>query len=241
MSLLLLDVGNTRLKWALWDGALKVGKAVPHAGQPIASFTGGHWPHAEQVWISCVPRLRDEVAWANAVQQVCGLPPHLVTASAEWQGLHNRYVEPRKLGVDRWLGMVALWSERRAPFCIVGAGTALTFDRVDAQGLHRGGLIAAGFGSMQQALLKVTVTDASESPTYHAGLGENSEAAIRQGAFFAAMGVIERALRAPGADAAEQRIITGGDAPALLPHLGAGWTHRPHLVLEGLAALARSS
>lgn len=241
MSLLLLDVGNTRYKWALWNGQLQVGAAIAHADQPVAAFCGSHWPKVKEVWISCVPRLRDEAQWNAAVLQVCGLTPHIVVAGAEWKGLRNRYAEPRKLGVDRWLGMVAVWATRAAPFCIVSAGTALTFDRVAGDGLHGGGLIATGFGSMQRALLRVTVTDARHEPEYHEGLGENSEAAIRQGAYFAAMGIIERALRAPGADAAEQRVITGGDAELLLPHLGKGWTHRPNLVLEGLLALARDA
>lgn len=241
MSLLLLDVGNTRLKWALWDDQFKQIEAIVHEDDPVAVFARSDWPRVEQVWIACVPRLRDEARWREAVHNRCGLDPHIVISPAQWKGLNNAYAEPHKLGVDRWLSMAALWNERWAPFCVVGAGTALTFDRVDGQGQHLGGLIAPGLGSAQQSLLQVTVTLSSPTAAsaYHQGLGQHSEEAIRQGSFFAARGVIEHALRAPHADAREQRFITGGDAETLLPHLGEGWTHRPHLVLEGLLALAR--
>jgi type III pantothenate kinase len=239
MNLLLLDIGNTRLKWALWDGALQAAPPQPHGDQPVELFRQRQWPAVGQVWISCVPRLRDEAQWRAAVRERCGLDPAIVRAQAEWRGLRSAYPQPEKLGVDRWLGMVAAWAEARTPFCVLGAGTALTFDRVAADGRHGGGLIAPGFGSMQNALLNVTVTPPGAQPhVYDDRLGSDSESAIRQGAWFAAQGVIERALHAaPAAD--ERRIVTGGDAASLAPALGAGWSLRPHLVLEGLLALAR--
>lgn len=237
--ILLLDIGNTRMKWALWEREFREVEALPHENDPLEKFRRRDWPRPEQVWIACVPSLREEARWREAVQNRCGVEPHIVISPAEWRGLKNVYAQPEKLGVDRWLAMAALWSERWAPFCVAGAGTALTFDRVDANGRHIGGLIAPGLGSAQRALLNVTVTpaDGGAAP-YHDALGQSSEEAIRQGAWFAAQGVIERAVRAPGLVEREQKFITGGDAEALLPALGAGWTHRPNLVLEGLLALA---
>jgi type III pantothenate kinase len=240
MNLLLLDIGNTRLKWALWDGALQAAAPQPHGDQPVELFRQRQWPAVGQVWISCVPRLRDEAQWRAAVRERCGLDPAIVRAQAGWRGLRSAYPQPEKLGVDRWLGMVAAWAEARTPFCVLGAGTALTFDRVHGDGRHAGGLIAPGFGSMQKALLNVTVTASGTHAHVHDDrLGHDSESAIRQGAWFAARGVIENALRAtPAAEPAERRILTGGDAEQLLALLPPGWSHRPHLVLEGLLALA---
>ncbi len=88
-------------------------------------------------------------------------------------------------------------------------------------------------------------SDATRTPegdythAYNKQLGRDSVSDIGQAAFFAATGVIAQALRASGADPAERRFITGGDGSALLPHLDGPWQHRPHLVLEGLLALAR--
>lgn len=238
--ILLLDVGNTRLKWATWDGAFQFGDALIHHDKPLEQFAQKTWRGISAVWISLVPRVQDIAAWTAAVQQQCGLTPQFARSQAEWCGLRSAYAQPEKLGVDRWLALVALWNQQQTPFCVISAGTALTFDRVNAQGQHLGGVIAPGLGSMLHSLLHATRTPQSDQTHhYNNQLGRDSVSAIRQGAFFAATGVIAQALRAPGADPAERRIITGGDASALLPHLDGPWQHRPHLVLEGLLALAR--
>ena len=239
--MLLLDVGNTRVKWATSNGGLSQPQAAVHDGDPVGWFARQDWGQPARVWLACVPSLREMPRWQAVVRERCGCEPHIVISQAEWNGLTSAYAAPEKLGVDRWLAMLALWNECRGPFCVAAAGTALTFDRVDAQGRHQGGLIAPGLGWSQRSLMKVTVTAGDSDYRYHDGLGQHSEEAIRQGSFFAARGVIEQGLRAPGVAAGEQRFITGGDAEILLPHLRSDWMLRPHLVLEGLLALARSS
>lgn len=240
--ILLIDIGNTCIKSALWDGALRVDEPVVHHDKPLELFAQRSWPAVSAVWMSLVPRMNDVSGWTAVVQQKLGVTPQIACSQAHWNGLRSSYAQPEKLGVDRWLTMVALWNEYRQPFCVISAGTAMTFDRVDALGQHLGGVIAPGFGSMQKNLLDVTrATHDEMSQRYDDQLGRDSMSAIRQGAFFAAMGVIERALRAPGAVPSERRIITGGDAPALICHLPGGIEHRAHLVLHGLLALAQSS
>lgn len=238
---LLLDIGNTRLKWALHGTRLEPGAPRVHAGRPLQAFADLQLPRVEEVHIACVPRLLDASAWTAAVQSRWGLQPRIAASAAEWRGLRSAYAEPHKLGVDRWLNLVAGWSAVQGAFCVVSAGTALTFDRVDAQGRHLGGFIAPGLGGMLSSLSQVTASAPVQGLPDSRELGRDSAAAIRQGAAFSAHGAILLALQAPGADAREQRIITGGDAPLLLSRLGEGWQHRPHAVLEGLLALATTS
>lgn len=238
---LLLDIGNTRLKWALHDGALQPAAAVEHQGRPLEFFAALPLPLVSEVHIACVPRLLDAPAWRAAVQARCGVQAQIAVSAAEWRGLRSAYAEPHRLGVDRWLNLVAGWSAVQGAFCVVSAGTALTFDRVDAQGRHLGGFIAPGLGSMLSSLSQVTASATVQGLEDSQALGRDSASAIRQGAAFSAHGAILLALQAPGADAQEQRLITGGDAPMLLPRLGAGWQHCPHLVLQGLLALAAPS
>lgn len=240
--ILLIDVGGTRLKWAQWDGKLQIGEPLVHNDKPLLLLDTLHWRDVSAVWISLVPRMQDAAGWTEVIHKKTGIEPRFAQSQAEWNGLRSSYAEPQKLGVDRWLAMVALWHEQRQPFCLVSAGSALTFDRVDASGQHLGGIIAPGYGSMHRALLGATRTTPEDKPhRYDNRLGTDSISAIRQGAFFAAMGVISSALNAPGADASERRIITGGDASALLPTMPGQWQQRPSLVLEGLLALAQSS
>lgn len=236
---LLVDVGNTRLKWALWDGALQTGEPLPHGGDPWTVFAAQRWPAVQEVWLSAVPRLGEAARWQAVVQASCGIAPQLPRSRAEWQGLRNVYPQPERLGIDRWLAMVAVWSHQRGPFAVLSAGTALTFDRVDREGRHLGGIIAPGYGSALASLLQVTATATPAAvPADPRGLGTSSETAIRQGALFAALGAVEHCLRAPGADPDELLVLTGGDAAKLLPQLPGVWQRRPQLVLEGLLALS---
>lgn len=238
--ILLLDVGNSRIKWARSTGSGLVDfGAVAHAGSPLDTLRKHGLPPADDVWVSCVKSINwNELG--TGLRQVTGRDPRLASAESSRDGLVNSYAEPARMGPDRWLAMLALWTELRGPFCVVSAGTALTLDRVDSQGQHLGGLIATGLMSAQHALLSVTKGRPSElSRPYGEQLGRDTESAVRQAAYFSSLGVIERGLSSGGGNPEEARVITGGDAAALLPTLGAGWSHRPHLVLEGLEILAR--
>ncbi|TXH04574.1 MAG: type III pantothenate kinase [Nevskiaceae bacterium] len=236
--ILLIDIGNSRLKWALWDGVvLSPTVAVTHRGEPATALSQLPQRPLQAVWIAHVVGQQHEAAIAQAVTNRFGVPPRFARSGDTQLGLRSAYAEPARLGVDRWLMMLAAWSERREACCVVSAGTALTFDAVDAEGRHQGGFIAPGLTAMLQATLGNTRFPTAELGTaYHDGLGRDTEACVRQGAFLAALGAVERGVRAAGAPPV--RYLCGGDAAVLLPHLGSGWQQRDDLVLRGLLALS---
>lgn len=232
--ILLLDIGNSRIKPALWDGAaLAPQAAMAHGGAPAAAVMQLPDAQPEAVWIANVTGAAHERDVAAALRARYGVDPRFARTQAAHDGLHNAYNDPERLGVDRWLMMLALWRERRDAFCVAAAGTALTFDAVDAGGRHLGGFIAAGLGVQLQAVLGATrfATHALDAP-YAPGLGTDTEACVRQGALYSAAGALDRAARG----AAGVRFLCGGDGALLLPHLAQPWTLRPNLVLEGLVA-----
>lgn len=258
-SLLLLDVGNSRLKWATVDSSavgarLQSAQSEAHLGEPAKLFYTLALPQVEQVWLSQVMGPQHEQSLAEVMQSHFGFAPRIARTATEHLGLHCGYAEPQRLGVDRWLAMLALWSQTQHAFCVVNAGTALTFDAVDEGGQHQGGLIAPGLVTAEKAVLDATrFATRPQTPRYSAGLGRDTESCVRQGALHACTGLIERASR----QSAGGRFISGGDASALLPHLGGapfdgaqdrlrqgsaqGWDWRPNLVLEGLLVLAQSN
>ncbi|MEQ1439776.1 type III pantothenate kinase [Fontimonas sp. SYSU GA230001] len=238
---LLLDIGNSRLKWALasGDGLLHTGAALHH-GDPAATVVELPPDVPDGIWVAHVTGAAHEAALAQALRQRYGLDPQFARSTAQWRGLRSAYDEPQRLGVDRWLVMIAAWAEQPSAFCVVDAGTALTIDGVDGRGQHLGGVICAGLHTQQRATLGHTRFETRASPAhYQARFGRNTEACVREGAFLACLGAIERGAVAAGAPA--RRLITGGDAGLLCPHLPTDWEHRPHLVLEGLLAYARGA
>lgn len=235
---LLIDIGNSRVKWALAaDGVFSAPGAAMHGGEPARVLAELPAARVEAVWIAQVTGTPHTAALDQAAQARFGRRPHYARSAAAWHGLRNVYVEPERLGVDRWLVMIAAWVQARSACIVVDAGTALTADCVDGQGQHLGGFIAAGLETQQRAVLGATrfAVHAAEA-RYHGGFGTDTEACVRQGAMLACLGAIDRAAALAGPDA--RRLITGGDGERLQPHLRGDWEWRPHLVLEGLLAVA---
>lgn len=233
--MLLLDIGNTRLKWVqVQAGQLGPVQAVAHAGNPVAvlqSLPATRTP----VWLASVLDAGLNAQVISALKRQFGPEVHQAKPASECLGLTNGYQQPRRLGVDRWLAMLGLWHQRREAFCVVSAGTALTFDAVDRNGRHLGGLIAPGIRAMERATLGNTRFETHALPEVTApALGADTEHCVAQGALHAALGLIERAAaRVDGA-----RYLSGGDAPALAAHLGGEWACRAHPVMDGLLAVA---
>lgn len=230
---LLLDIGNTRLKWACSEnGVIDRHGAVAHEGRPaeaLACLDLDEEPEAIRIVSVAGP------AHELAVNKTClarwqHAPAH-ARAKAAQAGLRSGYAQPERLGADRWVALLAAWHQARGACVVADAGTALTVDAVDAQGQHTGGIIAAGLRTSEKAVLGATRFPVRDTPLPdHAGLGRDTEACVRQGAVLSCLGALDRAAATlPGA----RRLITGGDAHTLLPYL-TGWEHRPLLVFEGL-------
>lgn len=235
---LLLDVGNSRLKWAWLDGELLVAPGVvAHAGRAdaVASIPMPAIPG--EILVASVAARSLTMAIAGELHRRWPVPQRFARTEPQGGGVTNAYREPAQMGVDRWLAMVAAWHHRRAAVCVVDAGTALTADLVAADGRHLGGLILPGRELMQRSLLADTggiaaaTTLAPGSEPVDDLLGRDTASCIRAAARRASAGLVIGCMQQwPSA-----LVLTGGDAAALLADLPPGAEHRPLLVLEGLA------
>ena len=236
--ILLLDVGNSRLKWATAESEqLQFGGSLVHGGDPAAGIEQLPAHPVNAVWVANVTGNVLGDSLAAALQQRYGKSPQFARVCAERGGLRCAYAEPGRLGVDRWLCLLATWTRRRGAACVASAGTALTFDAVDSGGQHLGGTISPGLRAAQQAVLGSTrFAAAAPLDAYEEGLGRDTDACVRQGALHSAAGLLDRLSSRHGVSA--PCYLTGGDAALLAPHLAGTWEQRPHLVLEGLLVLA---
>jgi type III pantothenate kinase len=243
---LLLDIGNSRIKWGVLEDDV-----VGHTGDIT------HASIAEQGMsglISQLPRQVDaafasNVAGTSFAEEI-GEAVHsrydceLQFAASEQRsnGVTNSYHEPSQLGVDRWVAMIGTRAEIKTCCVVIDVGTAITIDVLDDDGQHLGGQILPGLRLMSESLSNQT-SDIKRVDVLTDGGGQgldmfanNTDGAVRQGATNAVLGAIERSTRvltSAGHDATT--ILTGGDAPQLLPSLSEEILHRPHLVLQGLA------
>lgn len=240
---LLLDIGNTRIKWA-WLAAdgLQSGGAAVHAGQSLdhvlESIELSQRPDAVCAASVAGPTLNAAVEhWAEGRKQTV----RWVRSTAAACGVRNAYAQPERLGVDRWLAVIAGYHRAGGAAFIVDAGTALTVDVVDAEGHHQGGLIGPGIGTMRASIFGSTQIQAAPLAEDPQILAQGTDDAIAWGTFVAALGFIERAYtQACSRYGNLPAYITGGEAPLLSAQLPSDWFIAPDLVLEGLARVVQS-
>lgn len=242
---LLLDLGNTRLKWALqgessgWLARGTMDWQDAAAARRLAA-TWADMPRPRAVFAASVVDAGREAEMAAMVAPLRGGPPIFLRTPATACGVHNAYAEPERLGVDRFLAMVAARAEGLAPCVLASAGTALTLDALAADGRHLGGLIAPGARLMQQSLLGATARVRPERPGQILDLADNTADAVVSGCWQALAALVERfvARAAPLLGAAPRLILDGGDAELLRPLLSLPAQIGTDGVLRGLALWA---
>jgi type III pantothenate kinase len=242
----LVDIGNTRIKWAeVEDGRLSnVGNAVHRdlRGRAFDSFVVAVAKRVTRVIVANVAG--DEIGreFSERARDCFRISPEFVIVRAEQFGVRCAYADPSRLGVDRWIAVLAAHHLAPGAACVIDAGTAVTFDAVDARGQHLGGLILPGTRLLASSLDRNTsaigATDSPGArPTGLNLLGKTTDAAVGNGAMLALTGALERAIAAVEGSLGERPkvYLTGGDADALRGWLESEVDLRRDLVLEGLA------
>ncbi len=233
---LLLDAGNTRLKWARVEGG-----QWHEQGSLDYSDLSALAPLLERgdaCFIASVARAQHE----NQIDRLLApfaITPKWLQADARFLDLQNTYDNPQQLGVDRWMGLIGARRRTHAATLVVSVGTAMTVDALSAEGVFLGGLIVPGLALMQQALRQGTARVADVAGVWQAFPRTTADAA-QSGIVAALCGAIEQqyARLAAMAGATPHCILTGGDAETLLPHLAMAVEHVPALVLEGIDRVA---
>lgn len=240
MSTWLLDLGNSRLKCApLREGRIGEVIAIDHDGTAFAPGWEQRLParfDVASVASVAAPALTVELL--DALTRRC-MRISLARTQAAFDGVRIAYAQPSRLGVDRFLALLAARARAARPVLVVGAGTALTIDLLDADGLHRGGRIAPSPALMRAALHARAPQLPVEGGSWHEFADDTADA-LASGCDGAALGLIAGSLDAAAVllGARPRLLLHGGGAGALLPHLGDA-VHAPALVLEGLARWAR--
>ena len=252
MKALLLDAGNSRIKWGVLDGG-EIRRTGNLAQDRIRE-------RGLQVLTTRLPRRVDKVLVSNVagpsfaarisgvLSAHCSCDVRFPHVERRGWGVTNGYTQPRRMGVDRWVAMVGAWTELNSACLVVDAGTALTLDAIDDDGMHLGGQIIAGVATMADALASAT-SDLPRVRPAAAGqrasmqmFARNTAGAIREGAQNAVAGAVDRAILALVSNGYEPTVVlTGGDASRILNALDGAPLHRPHLVLQGLKAMLETA
>ena len=240
---LLIDLGNSRLKWAqsapaiIWHTG-----AVAHAGKDMHAVLDAVWgklARPEKILLSSVAaaNTRDAVqAWC---QRRWSLAPVVIQAQPAQLGVTHCYAQPETLGADRWATLIAVRGLTKTNACIVDCGTAVTVDALAANGEFRGGAIFPGLQLLRASLLQGTGGIRDARGQADSVFARSTPDAVAGGTLHGLIGAVTRLLeeqmRVLGVGT--QVFVTGGDAPLLLPRLKIPAKEIPDLVLQGLARI----
>lgn len=249
MTFLALDVGNTRLKWALYDAPRVGARLLAHGAQfleNIEKLSEGDWADLPSPkWVMGCVVAGDAVKRRVEEQlELWDVTPQWVVSSSEEAGVVNGYDHPARLGTDRWVAVIGarqrlLSQGPRRPCVVVMVGTAVTVEAIDIDGRFLGGIILPGHGIMLRALesgtagLHVPTGDVRDFPT-------NTSDALTSGGTFAIAGAVQRMV--------ENLQKYSGYAPVCYMTGGAGWKMAPSmstpvelvesLIFDGLLEIA---
>jgi type III pantothenate kinase len=233
----LLDAGNSRLKWALLDNERWLAQ--------------GHCAYADLAALKSLLCAGDRGYVASVAPDACEEVLRALFMDAELEavwlrpaaiagGVRNGYADPSSLGVDRWMALIGARRRTDDAVLVVSAGTAMTVDALSAAGEFLGGVIVPGAGLMRQALQTGTARVPATSGRWQAFPRRTADA-VESGIVAALCGAIrqQHAALAAVTGAAPRCLLTGGDAPRLAAHLDLDFELAPALVLEGIEYVTR--
>lgn len=253
--MLTIDVGNTRLKWAIWEkGQMTRSDECVHDGLFENRLFERCLPELtalEEVCVVNVAGKGAESALKKWLLEKSEAKLFFLKTEKKCCGVTNAYVNPSQHGVDRWAALIAAKSLTDTAVCVIDIGTAVTIDFMDDKGAHQGGKIMPGLRMMQKALTANTADidfneidmglfdfkRASEE------LAINTEDAVKNGTMaLLRAGIEDECLRAEKRYGGNLSIfLTGGLAEKMLPLLSVpNLIHEPHLVLKGLHIAANN-
>ena len=237
--LLLVDAGNTRVKWALAEAGAAPGQWLAHGALAHAQLgtLPAHW-QGHAIGRAIVSNVAGAAMRERLAAVLPPAPVEWFASSQRRAGLDNGYRAPAQLGCDRFAAAIGARALEPARALVVATcGTATTVDAVSADGRFVGGMILPGLGLMAASLARDTAQLPQVAPgtTPPPLFADNTNDAIVSGCLSAQAGAIERAMAAHGASLC---ILSGGAAPYVAPALGVPYRMLENIVLTGLHAAA---
>ncbi|WP_438462673.1 type III pantothenate kinase [Marinomonas sp. PE14-40] len=239
-KVLVVDAGNTCVKWAAFDGddLLRIGRdiqlcpaeSIDEAGKDILAYQPDHIYFASVRSPEQETLLRDFIA-----NQFVGVPCHELKSEPFSCGVTNSYDDVLRLGVDRWLTVLAAY-DRMQDTLIIDAGTALKIEFVPATGQYQGGYIVPGQAMMESMLVANTgkIRFNEDDLQDYQGIINNTGLAVHLGCWEMTLALVERVY---GQNKKSRCVFTGGNGEKIMKALGIKGLFEPNLVLLGAKKL----
>lgn len=247
-NILLVDIGNTSVKWALKgsDNLLEMlQQQYPRDANSVFFMEClGSTNKPDKVIVTCVAAIGIWKIFEESILALWGIKPERVVSKARGYGLINGYEKPSELGSDRWCALIGAYHASHSNIVVIDCGSAITIDIVNKSGEHLGGYIVPGLRMMKQSLGLHT----AQIEVNAQAIGDNSldparttSGCVDAGVNLAAVSMIEAIIKQQSVLNSDLKyFITGGDAGLVAEHLTTECVNMQNLVIRGLAFIAES-
>jgi len=217
-SFVYLDIGNSNTKWKYKETYFEL---------PTSQFKLDKLPKSSKIWLSNVSRDFFIDDFSNIF---------VVESQRKYKSLTNSYKEPKLLGSDRWLAMIASYEKsNKSSFITIDIGSAMTIDVVDSLGNHQGGLIFPGLQKIRQSFDNFPLSDCNNIHI----LGDSTQEAWTIGTLALVVNSINLKVNQLMSEFIDARIfITGGGFMEVKKLLNFPYVYQKNLVLDGLEFFA---
>ena len=242
--MLCIDVGNTRIKWCVWQGEnIQQHAVAEYELQQLDALLEQWFCKLDQqdVFVSSVAgRLVNDVIelWFSKTWQKLA---NFVESKEFQLGVSNSYKDVHQMGVDRWIAMLAAYQRYQSAVCVIDCGTAVTLDIVDNSGKHLGGLIMPGLNMMRQSLSEganaIRLQDGNELL-----LANNTTDAVSGGCFHLLVSGLNSLYLQYKKQVKTSMacVVTGGDGEKIAKYMECDCQFEADLILYGLRLTAES-
>ena len=240
-SCLLIDHGNSRIKWALTTAAdMAVGQAIDYRDEETDFSSWEKLTSVQRVLVSNSAGPKAFAYLVNRCQKQWQLNPEPLQAKPEQCGVINSYLEPQTLGADRWLALIAARQIYQGSLAVIDCGTAVTCDALSKEGVFLGGVISAGPKIAADALVKKAAHLDLDEMHYPGAFNTDTASAVSAGSLIFTVGGIEKVLNEFRSQLGDKIrvLMTGGWADTLAPLMDLDAAVYPDLVLQGIQFVA---
>jgi type III pantothenate kinase len=240
--MLCIDVGNTRIKWCVWQGNQMQHKAVvEYESTQLIDLLEQSFSRLEpqDVVVSCVASLQVNEIIALWFSRAWQRQVYFVGSKKQQLGVINSYKNEQQMGVDRWVAMLAAFHRHQSAVFVIDCGTAITLDLVDDAGAHLGGLILPGLNMMRQSLYQGANGIQSQQGN-EVLFASNTQDAVSGGCFHLLISGLKGLYQQYRKQIKGRMVcvITGGDGEKVAKHMECDCQFEADLILYGLRLIA---
>ncbi|CAH1388168.1 type III pantothenate kinase [Candidatus Nitrotoga sp. M5] len=238
MKMLLIDAGNSRVKWAtVEDGMWLHQNVLENTNASALCMAFSELPPPDRILVS-------NVAGENMAQLISAAcaawhcPIQFIVAQVSLSGVRNSYEHPAQLGSDRWAALIAAWHHERSSCLVINCGTATTVDALSAEGEFLGGLILPGVGMMRSSLAAGAAQLVQTKGVWQE-FPRNTADATFSGSIRATIGAIRLQYEALTVRGSARCLLSGGAADDIQLYLKLPLVRVDNLVLRGLQRIGQ--